>query len=178
MIHSFTEDLARSHAAEGDYAFWDQIYRRLYPSLETHLIFPNSAAAQRGGWDRLLILDNGHTIRVEEKVRETAYADFCLEYWSNLERRSPGWWRQKPFSDVLLYVIRPTGEYWAFDRWVLRRVGIVSIRKWARLANHNLDGFRWADAPNVGYTTRNLIVPRRALLNAYEAALSGIAETS
>ena len=89
-VHDFDDSLAAS-AVDRDKEWWAQVYRQAFPDLVSMVSVDQDGWAQRGGIDRVLLLRSGKTLAIEEKVRSHDWNDFCLEYWSDKERRVRGW---------------------------------------------------------------------------------------
>jgi len=79
---------ARMHA---DLPFWEPIYKQALPTFAGLSAIRRDGWAQRGGIDRLIILESGKTLRIGEKLREPDYPDILPEYYSDRTRKVPGW---------------------------------------------------------------------------------------
>lgn len=89
---NFGDDLRLSHGLSGDPA-WDDYYHQLFPTLVKAVEIPADGDMQRKGVDRILFLENGQQLTVDEKVRrcDVKYRDVLLERYSDAARRTPGW---------------------------------------------------------------------------------------
>lgn len=163
VVHRFADSLALSEEHAGE-TFWDEVYRKAFPTMiATHLI-DKDGWAQRGGVDRVVILQSGKKLNIEQKVRKEVWKDILLEYYSNAENRTPGWIAKDALTDYLAYAFLPTRQCYLFDFAALRRVWFHHKDDWGQRAKSNLDGFRVVPARNVGYTTLSLAVPIAVLL--------------
>ena len=112
--HNFAESLAQSHAAE-DYPFWEETYKKAFSNIITMISHRADGEHQRAGIDRSIILANSKQILIDEKVRGRSkktgivYKDIALEYWSDIDRQSPGWVCKPLRADYIAYAIAPLG---------------------------------------------------------------------
>lgn len=120
---------------------------------------------QRRGLDKILTLENEEEIKIEEKFRRKAYPDIALETWSNLEDQVPGWCVKEIMADIVAYWIVPQQKFYVFQSTHLRRVLRENRSQWESSAEARINGFRYADARNEGYTTRSICVPLNVLEN-------------
>jgi hypothetical protein len=102
-LHDF-QTSRRISERYADSPFWLDVYRAAFPSLQSAVSVRDDGWAQRGGIDRVLTLACGRTVTVDEKVRDSDYGDILLEFWSNKERKIPGWvakcqWRRQIVPD-------------------------------------------------------------------------------
>jgi hypothetical protein len=109
MLHEFNDSLARSHEAQ-DLPFWEPVYRTFFGDLfDTMINHRDNDEAQHRGIDRVVMLKTTKAIRIDEKVRWKDYGDIALEYWSDYERRKPGWVCKSLDCDFIAYAIAPAG---------------------------------------------------------------------
>jgi hypothetical protein len=108
--------------------------------------------AQRAGIDRLIVLDSGKTLNIDEKVRDRDYGDFCAEYWSDFERRTPGWIAKDSATDFIAYAVLPTQTCVLVPfqplRLAWRKNRVSWVRKYQRI-----------EADNGGYVTVSVGIP-------------------
>lgn len=164
--HDFAERLAWSHA-QSDRPWWAQVYAEAFPgmvSMET----VTDHAQQLAGIDRIVTLDNGRTITVDEKVRAEAWPDVLLERWSvvNGNGRKPGW-MQDPTKrcEYLAYAFEPTGVCHLLPYLTLRRAWLQHGKSW-------IDRYPKVEARNDGYLTICTAVPTGVLLAAITDAMT------
>jgi len=170
MIHDFQESLERSHAYE-DAPWWREVYEQAFPSLAAMVCTRDDGWAQRGGIDRVLTLKSGRTLTVDEKVREKDWPDVLLETWSDHAKRKPGWIQKELAVDFIAYAFAESRTCLLLPFQLLRRAWLQNGREWINLAKGKRDGYRFVDAENATYTTRNIAVPRDDLLSAIKGSM-------
>lgn len=156
-INDFGQKIAQSHI-DAKAPFWDDLYRQMFSDRfhRTELVL-DEQRYQRVGIDRKVILTDGTTWHVEEKLRDKDYDDILLEYKSVLERDEPGWAVNDLYeTDLLVYGIKPTGKFYVFQYPALRETAKARYDEWAYT-------FGFKDAPNHTYLTRNIPVPVQVL---------------
>lgn len=167
MQHNFHQSLARSHSYENA-PWWMEVYREAFPTLLSAVNVRKDGWAQRGGIDRILTLECGRTVKVDEKIRERDYGDVLLERWSDEQRREPGW-IQKPLAcEFIAYAIVPTRVCWLLPTLSLQRAWRLNGRNWSRefqicRARNECDGRQW--------TTQCVAVPVAVLFHAIADAM-------
>lgn len=107
---------------------------------------------QRGGIDRVITLTSGHTINVEEKVREHGWPDVLLERWSDEERKLPGWIQKNLATDYLAYIFVPQRSGLWIPFLDLRRAWKLNGRRWG-------ESYPIVHAQNNGYVTVSVAIP-------------------
>lgn len=162
-VHDFHESLAKSHA-QADAGWWLDVYRKAFPNLETMMCVRNDGWAQRGGIDRVLTLSSARTVRIDEKVREKDWPDILLEYWSDVDRRIPGWCAKELACDYIAYAFVPSQVCYLIPFLELRRAWQQNGKKW-------VSQYGYRDAKNKGYVTRSCPVPTEVLFDALKAAM-------
>lgn len=124
--------------------------------------------AQRGGIDRVITLDSGKTITVDEKVRAKDWDDILLEYWSDQERRVPGWAAKPLACDFIAYAFVPSQTCYLLPALAMRRA-------WKDHGKHWFDTYGCVKARNEEcgrrWTTVSTPVPIGELYDAIDAAL-------
>lgn len=175
-VHDFKSSLAWSKAQE-DAPWWDDVYRAAFPDLSAAVSVRNDGWAQRGGIDRVLTLESGKTLYVDEKVREKDWPDVLLEVWSDYEarnhsrERAKGWLVKPLATDFIAYAFVPSQQCLLLPFQTLRATWRQNGRAWVAKAREKRDGFRWVDAKNNGYTTRSIAVPTETLMAAMASAM-------
>jgi hypothetical protein len=113
--HVFSESLASSHRAS-DLPLWEELYRKAFPLFLAMHDHRQDGPHQRNGVDRSIILANSKQILVDEKTRgvnrktQRVYDDIALEYWSDVDRKVPGWVCKPLMCDYIAYAIVPLGK--------------------------------------------------------------------
>jgi hypothetical protein len=162
-VHDFQERLECSHAY-ADAPWWLSVYRTAFPGLAAAVSVRDDGWAQRAGIDRLLTLNTGRTITVDEKVRERDWNDILLERWSNEEWRTPGW-IQKPLAcEFIAYAFVPSAKCYLFPTLTLQRAWRLHGREWVETC-------REVRAQNKSYWSVSVAVPIEQLLAAMSAAI-------
>jgi len=162
-VHDFDERLAFSHS-QSDAPWWGEVYRKAFPTLTAVIDVRDDGWAQRGGIDRLIVLNDGTALKVDEKVRTVAYPDILLERWSDKARRKPGWMQKELTCDFVAYAFVPTAVCYLLPWQLLRRAWIENGREW-------IASCRLVEAQNRGYVTESVAVPIQRLLDAVRDAM-------
>jgi len=162
-VHDFRERLAWSEEA-GDEPFWDRIYRKAFPNLVNHMQTSGDTVSQRMGIDRLIMLANGHTLRIDEKKREQDWPDILLEYLSNDQTNAPGWMNKDLAIDYLAYAFMPSQRVYLFP-WPLLR------RAWLEFGDQWIEQYETKIARNSGYNTHSVAIPTNVLTQTVQRAM-------
>lgn len=162
--HIFSESLALSHA-QADAPWWFDVYRAAFPDMCSAVCVRADGWAQRGGIDRVITLSSGKTLTVDEKVRAEDWPDIALEYWSDEQRRIPGWVAKDLACDFIAYAFVPSQTCHLLPFQTLRQAWRINCREWVKK-------YRPVRAPNKGYVTVSVAVPTRVLLNALADAMT------
>lgn len=155
-LHNFAERLEFSHN-QSDQPFWFEVYKKAFPGLLAAVNVRNDGWAQRGGIDRVLTLDSGRTVRIDEKVRERDYPDFCLEYFSDYGRKTPGWVCKDLACEYIAYAFLPSKICYLLPHLDLRRA-------WQRNRMEWVAKYPKIEAQNNGYVTVSVGVPINVVL--------------
>lgn len=169
VTHDFHDQLAYSEQASCE-PFWDAVYRKAFPNMINHMMCPGDTKSQRMGIDRVLFLANGMTIAIDEKKRKKDYGDIALEFISVDTKGSPGWMEKDLAIDYLAYAIMPTKHCYLFPWQTLRRVWAERGEKWKTWGMEGKNGFSISKAPNRGYFTHSVCVPKASLFAAINHA--------
>jgi hypothetical protein len=161
-VHDFKQKLAESQAASLE-PFWNAVYQRAFPGLVNHMPCPGDVLSQRMGIDRLIMLETGRIIRIDEKKRDRVYPDILLEYLSNDRTGAPGWIEKPLLIDYLAYAFMPSHTVYLFDWLMLRRAWIHYRTEWKAK-------YYKVRAQNVGYVTESVAVPIKVVRDAVQAA--------
>lgn len=165
----FQKNLSFSEAASEE-PFWKAAYTAAFPSFAGFLPNPNDNAAQRLGIDRVVLLNSGQVLRVDEKKRRQDYGDFCLEYESNSKTKVPGWIEKDLAIDYLAYAFMPSRRVYFFPWHLLQRAWNENKAEWKQFACFGSFGFRFVEAKNNGYVTSSVAVPKNRLYAAMNRA--------
>lgn len=165
VTHSFKESLERSHKHSQE-TFWEQCYKKAFPTLASITGVPDDGWHQRAGIDRVLVLGDGKTLYVDEKVRDTEYNDILLEIWSDRARRTKGWAAKPAACDFIAYAFAESRRCYLLPFHGMQLALRTNVRDWKDRAEKRLDGFRVIEAQNKGYVTVSWAIPTMVLLNA------------
>lgn len=169
MTNDFHKQLADSHKASHE-PFWDAIYRKAFPEMESHAICIEDGLGQRSGIDRIVYLKTGKVIRIDEKKRTKDYGDILLEYESNNNTGSPGWIRKELAIDYLAYAFMKSQRVYLFDWQMLRKAWLNNYSDWFAKGKGNKGGYKIIEAQNKGYITSSVAVPIKDLQRAHAMA--------
>ena len=157
-VHDFSERLAWSHKQEGK-GWWESVYRKAFPGLQSINSVRQDGWAQRAGIDRIIVLASGKVIKVDEKVRSRDYQDILLERWSDEAKQIPGW-VQKPLDcDFIAYAFVQSGLCYLLPTLLLQRA-------WREYGRHWVGSYKEVRAQNRNYVTVSVPVPTDVLLDA------------
>lgn len=162
-VHNFRESLEKSQSFQ-DSPFWFDLYKRYFPNLKTAEPIEEDGWAQRAGIDRLLVLADGTTLSVDEKVRHKEYPDFFLEYYSSEEQRTPGWVAKDLNCDYIAYISLQRNKCHLLPFRLLRRAWIENHNSW-------LASYRSFPVSNGTYTTKGVAVPKTVVKEAINDAM-------
>lgn len=168
-VHDFRAQLRFSQQSSCE-GFWDAVYRKAFPDMEWHRACIENTTGQRLGIDRLVYLQSGRVLSVDEKKRRVFRSDIALETISNSTSRSLGWMNKDLQIDFLAYAFMDRRLVYLFPWPMLRRAWLHYRKRWAEMATRKAKGFRWIKAHNHGYDTICLCVPIRVLLRAVSLA--------
>lgn len=174
MTHNFTESLRRSHSYS-DAPWWRQVYTQAFPNFDTMADVREKSQAQEDGIDRLVFLTNKRVLTVDEKVREKDWGDFCLEYWSDRDRRVLGWVAKDLTCDYIAYAYAPSQTCYLLPFLQLRRAWREHGRAWVTAAREARPGYKIVEAFNETdgrqWVTESVAVPRDTVLAALTDAM-------
>lgn len=158
LVHNFAERLHYSQVAS-DEPFWVKVYQNAFPNLVNQMPCIGDNEAQRKGIDRVLLLANGVTLRIDEKKREKEYDDVLLEYVSNDKTGAVGWIEKDLSIDYLAYAFMPSKRCFLFDWQTLRRAWVTHKQDW-------MQSYKRIPARNATYTTWSIAIPTKTLMIA------------
>jgi hypothetical protein len=159
-MNDFAACLEQSHRAS-DLPFWETCYAAAFPTMLAMHDHRQDGLHQRQGVDRSIVLRNGKTLWVDEKVRGRnkitgrVYEDIALEEWSSLETRNPGWVLKPLFADYIAYAIAPLGRCYLLPVLQLQSAWLVHGEIWKQTAprilaqNNGYQTLSWGVSPKV-----------------------------
>lgn len=163
IVHNFRESLALSEQY-ADAPWWEAVYRKAFPSFASTMLIRGDGWAQRGGIDRVVILASGKRYDIDQKVRERDWPDFCLEYYSDKERKTLGWVAKDLACDFIAYAFIPSQRCYLLPFAALRRAWHDHGSDWMRR-------YGKIEARNHGWTTESVPVPIPVVLRAMQDAM-------
>lgn len=163
IYHDFKESLESSHAAS-DLPIWEKIYSAAFPTMQTFVDHREDGEHQRAGIDRSVILNNSKQILIDEKIRWKPYPDILLEYWSNYERRVPGWVCKPLRADYICYAVAPLGKAYLLPVPQLQMAYSKDGELWRQ-------SYKICEAKNKNYTTVSVAVPVKVLFQSIGQSL-------
>lgn len=170
MLHEFATSLAKSHA-QADAPWWEPVYRKAFPNFACMHSVRNDGWAQRGGIDRVIVLESGKSISVDEKVRDEDWPDMLWEYLSDKQRGTPGWCAKDMACDYIAYAFVPSQRCFLLPALQVRRAWLDNGAEWISRAEAEKDGYRIVPARNNGYWTFSVAVPLRETMRAVRDAM-------
>jgi len=163
LKNDFKTDLAYSELSSEE-EFWDAVYRKAFPSMVNHMACLGDTESQRMGIDRVIILANGLTLKVDEKKRRKEYKDILLEFISNDQTRAPGWIEKNLAINYIAYAFMESRRVYLLDWQLLKRT-------WLRFGEEWKARFEIIRAENKNYTTLSVAVPIGELLTRIRTAV-------
>ena len=161
-MHDFQESLKWGEAAS-DAPFWSAVYEKAFPNLSSQMRNRGDNIAQRRGVDRILFLNNGNTLYVDEKKRKIDYNDILLEFISVDKTGAPGWIEKDLAIDYLAYAFMPSCRCYLFD-WPLL------FRAWKNYGKSWKKQHKIITAHNYEYDTISVAVPIPIVMKAVSVA--------
>lgn len=168
-VHNFSRSLALS-ASYADAPWWRVVYDAFFPGYAAMVNVRDDGPQQRAGIDRVITLETGRVVRVDEKVRAEDWPDFLLEVWSDFQNRKPGWIAKDLECDFIAYAFIPSRRCYLLPFLTLRVAWKRHGREWSDRAQLGAPGYRVVRADNGRYTTVSIAVPIADLLDALSGA--------
>ncbi len=162
-VHSFSRSLSLSQE-RSELPFWEKVYRQAFPTFVSMHCVKRDGWAQRGGIDRIIQLDGGKTLYIDEKIREKDYPDILLEYYSDRDRKTPGWIAKDLACDYIAYAFLPSQHCYLLPFQQLRAC-------WAKYRSEWVRSFPIVEAVNDNYVTVSVAVPIDRLLSCIATEL-------
>lgn len=153
-----------------DLPFWREVYEKAFPTMTAMINHRQDGEHQRAGIDRSIILYNSKQILIDEKTRfrneitGKVYNDIALEYWSDEERKVPGWVCKPLRADYIAYAIAPIGICYLLPVIQLQQAWKEKEGEWIRK-------YPKIEAKNEGWTTISVGVPPEILFPAIGSRL-------
>lgn len=169
-VHDFKERLKFSEEASHE-GFWRAVYSKAFPTMISMQMCQGACQGQQLGIDRIIQLQSGKTLRVDEKKRESEYADILLEYLSVDTTGAPGWIEKPLLIDYLAYAFMPTQRCYIFPWELLRRAWLHFKPNWHSWAKQRISGFQYVIADNGSYKTHSIAVPHAVLTKAIKDSM-------
>lgn len=169
--HSFPESLKRSHEAE-DLPIWKEVYKKAFLNMIEMINHRQDGEHQRAGIDRSIILANSKQILIDEKVRfknektGRVYKDILLEYWSDFERRIPGWICKPLRADYIAYAIAPLGKCYLLPVIQLQKAWETYGEIWLIKYGPPKKAKNKDDNNDMTWTTIRIAIPVKVLFQA------------
>lgn len=134
-VHNFKQSLEAANADDVE-EFLDRNYREFFPHMVGSLKNDRNNLGQHLGIDRLILLNNGSTIRCEEKVRANNYGDFLFEYQHRYAdgKVVEGWAQKDLLTDFFIYCVPKDCVFWAMPWALLKGVWLRNGEAWRRRA--------------------------------------------
>lgn len=162
-VHDFNRSLAFSHS-QSEAPWWEEVYREAFTTFESMWSVRQDGWAQRAGIDRQVLLRDGTVLKIDEKVRTEDWSDILLEYWSDEEKRVPGWVAKDLSCDYIAYALVPSRTCYLLPFQLLRRVWKKHRAEW-------VGTYQRIEAHNNTYRTISVAVPPSVLLSAIADAI-------
>ncbi len=156
MQRNFKDDLKASHE-DASLAIWERAYRKLFVNYSSMADNLTDGLGQRCGVDRVIILTNSKTVKVDEKLIDGDYEKFFIEFKSSVEHNTPGWVEKELLCDYILYVFKKSGKCFLLPVPQLQRAYVKNKNKWHKQYVTFMQ-------PNKGYTTAGLLVPIKVVM--------------
>jgi len=162
IVHSFGESLEESHKLDQEHNFIE-LYERMWPDVVSAQRIDADSHLQRSGVDRLIVLQTGKQITIDEKVRKEDYGDILLELVSVGHYSTNGFIEKKPgwtvdmtkICDFIAYVVLPSARCYLLPFDLLRNATIANMDAWKANPKCRFP----KDSDNFTYITRNIAVP-------------------
>ena len=164
FVHNFDQCLRRSHSY-AEAPWWGVVYRKAFQGIAAMVNVRGDGWAQRGGIDRVLTLQCGRTITIDEKVRDKDYGDILLERWSDRRQQKPGWIQKQLACEFIAYAVAPTQVCYLLPTLTLQRAWRDFGRDW-------INRYDPVIARNPGYETESVPVPVAVLFDAMTGAMT------
>jgi len=162
-FNDFKQDLEYSTKHD---KFWKEIYMSFFPSMAEMSSIVTDIELQKKGIDRVLTLENGKRILIDEKMRRSIYTDILLEYKSNSNKdENDGWINKNLEINYIAYAFMPIQTVYMLDWNMLKRTWLKYGGEWYKKAKAKQDGLCFVSADNELYNTLSIAIPIYILLD-------------
>jgi len=141
----------------------NDLYHRAFPHLR-EIIAVKDLKLQIAGIDKILLMDCGKKVLVDEKIRRSDYGDILLEEYSDFDRKKVGWIGRTKFTDYIVYYVVPTKKVYLLPFLILQKAWLANYQDWLKLFGRKF-------AQNKNYKTSNIPVPVEELLAAIKTEI-------
>ena len=152
-LNNYREDIQFSTSLAADL---DRFYLAWFPGA-VKVEHVEDLAMQKKGIDKLVYLEDGRVIKLEEKLRRKNWSDVLLETQSR--NGKPGW-LQTCRADYLAYVFEPSGTVYLLPVLLLQMAWRIFGPQWVKEFGIK----RAVNATLGGYVSVNIPVPRKRLV--------------
>lgn len=160
-VNDFATDLQYS-LEQRECEMFNDFYYRIFPGL-SEIEFAEDMKRQRRGIDKVLHFNSGYSITIDEKKRREDYGDILLELWSKYEQRKRGWLYYCQ-CDYIVYAVMPSKTVYLLPVLLLKKAWQTNKKQW-------LADYEQKPSHNEGYTTMNIFIPTKVLLDAINAEM-------
>jgi hypothetical protein len=151
--------------------FWNDVYLKAFPNMTNHMRGKKEYCnSQIYGVDRIIYLENGKTITLDEKIRKETWNDIALEFISNDKYNTPGWMEKDLSIDYLAYAFLPLKTAYLFDWRMLKRAWAHFKEEWKE-KYFKAKADNYSDSGEYLYTTHSVCVPIKVLMEACNRAI-------
>ena len=137
-----------------------EYYKQKFPDMSCIMkTASENSQVQRLGVDRIVVLKNGNTIKVDEKIRGKFRKDILLEFVKNDNTNARGWIEEELQCDYILYcftIDQERGFFLPFHE--LQNAWIRNKEKWIKK-------YGVIRGKNQNYNSLNCAVPTRILFH-------------
>jgi len=136
----------------------NSLYKKMFLDL-VEIVTVKDLQLQKRGIDKMIILENGKQLLIDEKIRCTDYGDILIEEYSDFDRKKVGWIGRDKCTDYIVYYIVPSQKVYLLPFILLQQAWIKNYKTW-------LEKYHRKMADNGTYKTSNIPVPVKILLEA------------
>ncbi len=142
VVHSFSKQLEYS-VTLSDEPSWVAFYQGIFPNMISAQRIDQDGPLQRQGVDRIITLDSGKQILIDEKKRTKDYGDLLLEALSvctfdwetkqvDFEKMTKPGWAVDPAKtcDYIAYAIPSSGKCFLLPYSLLRETCNTFFKEW------------------------------------------------
>lgn len=179
--HNYTESLNQSKKdAESEH--WQIIYRQAFPDFQSMSKPVVELDRQYKGIDRVITLEGGKQIFVDEKYRYPdrfgrRWTDVLIEVWSDYERRTHGWISKPLWCDFVAYAFADSKVCYMLPYQQLKRAWLQNEHAWKQRYGRSDHPERLQTTTTTNnknghvYTTAFICIPIAVVLQAMNGAV-------